>query len=82
MVHVGDKLLRHPWDKWLLKKRGEQTILVHKRDYNCQTYAMTVQIRSAARKRNLAISLHVEESRRGSVIVITLKGRAKAGRAA
>lgn len=73
----GTKLHRHPWDAWLLKKKGEQTTLVKGVDFTCQTYAMTVQIRAAAQRRDRWVSLHVTESPKGSTIVITIKGRRK-----
>jgi len=77
MNQRGKKLQRHPWDEWLLKKKGQQTVVVKGRDFNCQTYAMTIQIRAAARRRNRRVSLHTSESLGGSVIVITIKGRRK-----
>ncbi len=75
MIKKGTKLQRYDWDGWLLKKRGEQTVIVKGRDFKCQTYAMTIQIRTAAAKRDRTVSLHTEEANGGSVIVVTITGR-------
>jgi len=75
MIQVGTKLKRHPWDKWLKRKCGEKVKLVKGKDFHCQTYAMTVQIRTAAKKRSRSVSLHVEEHGNNSIIVVTITGR-------
>lgn len=75
MIQVGTKLNRHPWDAWLNRKRGEKVKLVKGKDFTCQTYAMTVQIRAAAKKRGRSVSLHVEEHGKDSMIIVTITGR-------
>jgi len=77
MVNRGSKLPRYPWDRWLLKRRGEKTRLVKGRDFRCQTYAMTVQVRAAAHKRGRRVSLHTEEAPGGSIITVTIIGRTR-----
>jgi len=49
---------RHPWDRWFKKKQFK---LVRYKHYFCMPHSMGVQIRTAAAKRELAVSVHIRE---------------------
>lgn len=51
----------YPWAKWFSKRRV--TLQRGKgKDYQCQTHGMVAQIRSAAKKHNVEVSIEVRES--------------------
>ena len=75
VIKKGSKLPRYPWNEWLCRKEGEKTCLLKGDDFNCQTFAMTIQIRAAAKRLDQKVSLHVRETGSGSVIEVTIKGR-------
>lgn len=56
---------KYPWDQWFDKlrssKRGELEL---KKDthYECATHAMSVQVRRAAKKRNVNLGVEIRES--------------------
>lgn len=51
------KLSRYPWDEWFKKS----TFTLKKgRDYVCQTHGMSVQVRTAAAKRGLYVSIETD----------------------
>ena len=50
--------VRHPWNRWFRRRRFQ---LVRGEDYRCQPHAMSVQVRNAAAKRNLRVSVQIEE---------------------
>ena len=52
------KLLRYPWDKWFKRNK---TVLVRGEDYECQPHSMGVQVRDAAAKRGLRVSVEIDE---------------------
>ncbi len=57
----------YPWDKWFAGthfklQRGKG------KDYQCQTHSMVAQIRGAAAKRGVSVSIEVSES----TIIVTL----------
>jgi hypothetical protein len=56
MKHVGQ--LRYPWDTWLSKKRIR---LKRGRHYQCMTHSMGVQVRNAAIRRGIHVSVFIEE---------------------
>jgi len=48
----------YPWDKWLAKpkitlRRGE--------DFDCQPHSMAIQIRGAASRRNIEVSVLIND---------------------
>jgi len=59
------KLRRYPWDKWLGYK---QLTLVKGRHFDCRPYSMGVQVRTAAAKRGIKVSIKIH----GSVLTITI----------
>ena len=61
------KLPRYPWDEWLAHKR---TFRLRKgKDFQCASYVMGVQVRTAAAKRDLKVSIIIE----GDTLIITVK---------
>lgn len=52
------KLPRYPWDKWFKKNK---LVLLRGKHYECQPHSMGVQVRDAATKRGLQISVEVDE---------------------
>lgn len=51
-------LPRYPWDKWFRRKKF---VLRRGRDFMCMTHGMAVQVRTAAKNRNLQVSVMIEE---------------------
>jgi len=52
------KLPRYPWDKWFAKNSFRVTRGKH---YHCQPHSMAVQVRTAAGKRSLSVSVSISE---------------------
>lgn len=52
------KLPRYPWDKWFKK---DKIVLVRGTHYHCQPHSMGVQVRDAAKKRDLDVSVSISE---------------------
>lgn len=52
------KLPRYPWDKWFKKNK---LVLVRGKHYECQPHSMGVQVRDAATKRDLEVSVEIDE---------------------
>ena len=50
-------IVHYPWEKWFAKNRF---ILFRGKQYNCQPHSMGVQIRNAAAKRNLSVSVYID----------------------
>lgn len=57
-------MFKHPWDKWFRRK---QFCLVRGRHYTCQPHSMAQQVRTAALKRSLSISIRIAE---GTIFVV------------
>lgn len=53
------KLGRHPWDKWFKHKRF---VLTRGKHFSGMVHAMSVQVRHAAWKRDLQVSIKVKEN--------------------
>ena len=53
------KLPRYPWDRWFRRKAFT---LRRGQGYRCQPHSMSVQVRSAAQKRGLRVSVLIRES--------------------
>ena len=52
------KLPRYPWDKWL---KEDKLVLHRGTHYRCQPHSMAVQVRDAATKRGLDVSVEIDE---------------------
>lgn len=63
------KLERHPWKTWFAKSKF---VLHQGEHFDCQTHSMVAQIRSAARKHHVSVSIQVSE---GTSIQVTIKKR-------
>jgi len=50
--------VRHPWDKWLKRKK---LILIRGRDFRCQPHSMSVMVRNAAYARGIRVSVRIDE---------------------
>lgn len=61
--------IRYPWDQWF---NCPQLRLVRGKDFNGMPHAMAVQMRNAAAKRGLRVSVKIEED---TLIVTVLVGR-------
>ena len=48
---------RYPWDKWFARRR---TVLRFGEDFRCQFHSMGIQIRAAAIKRGLHVSVFTD----------------------
>ena len=46
----------HPWDRWLKRRRLQ---LQYGRDYHCLPHSMGVQVRNAAYKRGIHVSVEI-----------------------
>ena len=51
------KQIHHPFDKWFKRKNFK---LVRGKHFKCMTHCMNVQLRNAAAKRNIRLSIDVE----------------------
>ncbi len=51
------KQTRHPFDKWFKQKNFN---LVKGKHFKCRVYCMNVQLRNAAAKRNIRLSINVD----------------------
>jgi len=56
---VKPSTVRYPWDSWFTKCTFRSHKLTKGKDFQCQTHSMAVQIRNAAKKRNLGISVKI-----------------------
>jgi hypothetical protein len=56
--HYPKSQLRHPWKKWLRKKRLH---LVRGRDFYCQPHSMMIQIRGKATRIGCSVSVSIRE---------------------
>ena len=56
----------HPFDKWF---RCKQCKLVKSKHYTCMPHSMSVQLRNAAKKRGLKISVHIQ----GEILIMKRK---------
>lgn len=50
--------VRYPWDQWFKRRKFR---LVRHRQFNCQCHSMGVQVRNAAAKRGIRISINIDE---------------------
>ncbi len=51
------KQYRHPFDKWFKRKNFK---LVRGKHFNCMIHCMNVQLRNAAARRNIRLSINVD----------------------
>ena len=58
--------IRYPWDAWF---RCEQFQLRRLTDFSCRPYTMAVQVRAAAAKRGLRVSVFIT----GNVLSVTVR---------
>jgi hypothetical protein len=61
-------IVRYPWDKWLGKKQAYT--LQRGRDFNCKVHGMAAQLRNAASKRGMSVSIAIE----GDSLTVQNKG--------
>lgn len=54
------KQIQHPWDTWFQEKHFT---LVQGKHFDCMLHSMMVQLRSAAKKRKLLISVYIDADR-------------------
>jgi hypothetical protein len=65
MRRTRGRPIRYPWPKWLTPEK--RSLLKKGRDYDCQPHSMAQQIRNAAAKRDVVVSIHID----GEVISIS-----------
>jgi hypothetical protein len=63
---------RYPWDQWL--SRGKVTLVAGK-DFNGRADTMAQQVRAAASKRGLSISVTISQDNSTLTVVVKLGGR-------
>lgn len=61
---VKTELKLHPFDNWFKKSRFK---LVKGKHYNCMPHSMSQQIRNAAAKRGLTVSVHIQ----GEILIVS-----------
>ena len=59
-------IVPHPFDKWFKQKR---TKLVRGKHFNCMPHSMGIQIRNAAKKRKVKVSIHIQ----GDILIVSIK---------
>ena len=67
MKKIGPGLPKYPWDRWFRRKRFT---LVKNKDYDCMTHSMAIQVRQAAWKREIQVSVRIPKSTRIEVEVL------------
>lgn len=60
---------KYPWQEWL-GKQGDSISLRKGRDYQCQTHAFAIQVRQAAQRLRIIVSVFVADD----VVTIENKG--------
>ncbi len=53
------RLPRYPWNRWLKRKRFR---LVRGKDFACMPHSMAVQVRNAAAKQSIRVSVTIDEN--------------------
>lgn len=61
---MAERYARHPWDKWFKKRKFRLTRGVH---FDGMPHAMSVQVRSAARDRDIRVSVTIN----GDTLTVT-----------
>lgn len=61
----------YPWEEWFKVKHF---VLHFKKDYKCAAHGMAQQIRNAAKRRDLRVSLRIDKY--GTIFAHVLKGAA------
>lgn len=64
--------IRYPWDLWF--SSGHFT-LREGVDYHCLTFTMNTQVRNAAVKRSLRVSIHHSKDKKADTMTVTVTGR-------
>lgn len=73
MIKKQSKIVRHPWERWFRKKKFT---LVQGRDYDGMTHAMAVQVRIAAKRRCMSVSVTIAQNKADQIdrLVVTVLG--------
>lgn len=67
MTKPRQRRTRHPWDEWF---SSSGFLLVRDRDYWCMPHSMGVQVRQAAERRGLNVSVQIDPEGTISVQVL------------
>ena len=54
---------RYPWELWFHAARRRPMVLIRGVHYLCQPHSMNVQVRTAALRRGLKATVHIDEGR-------------------
>jgi hypothetical protein len=73
MVKKQSKVVRHPWERWFRKKKFT---LVQGKDYQGMTHAMGVQVRNAACRLGLSVTISIAQNKitHSDCLLITVLG--------
>ncbi len=55
---MSKKQIRYPWDKWFAKRKFTIT---RGKEFTCMPHSMSVQVRTAAAKRGISVSVEIDE---------------------